>query len=353
MVTAKSIAKAARQYQRKSRKDRRTYGRIWPDGSASLSWPQERREETDPLSNSELRLPDNGASALNLVHCSDLSQEQCDIYQAPRSRALPYGAKGMSGYGKKVVRSAGVLLQRRFGKRNLTMLTMTVPPLSESARKEVARNWGELERQLLQYLGRCLTQARQPKLVVLVSEIQTARLSETGEAYLHFHAVFPARRKGRKGWAVCAYKLRRWWWSALNRVTCGQCTQQPRVETALVKKDAAGYLAKYLSKGQGDIREMIKDVGGDCIPRRWWSVTRPLLAMVKKAILEGPNVGEVLQGLQIILELSDYKLDYCTAHPIMIDAGGDSRLVAWAYKLWGPLLEDLTSLLKSDCHGQG
>lgn len=347
MGIARRIAKLGRGAQIKSRPDRRLFGRIWPDGSASLAWPKERVEETDPLSTDELRLPSPAAPAANLVSSPDLSQCQEDKYNSPRSRRLPYGSKGMSGYGAKMVRSAGTLLQKKFGRKGVTMWTLTVPSLPAEARREVARQWGELERQLLQWLGRQLLKAGLPRQVVLISEIQVERLQRDDEAYLHFHVLMPARKLVGRGWAVSAYDLRRWWWSALNRVTHGQCTQQPRVNGELVRKSAAGYLAKYMSKGPGDIEHMIKDVGGDAIPRRWWSITKSMLRWVKREILEGPNVGAVLDGLRIILELSDYDVPEVSAFPIVVDVGGDSRLMAWAFSIWGSAFDDLTAMLKS------
>lgn len=63
-----------------------------------------------------------------------------------------------------------------------------------------------------------------------------------------------------------------------------------------VTKDAANYLSKYLSKGQGSIEDYASEVGWDCVPRQWWNMTAATRQAIKRSTVSSQAMMRVLDG---------------------------------------------------------
>lgn len=220
------------------------------------------------------------------------------------ARSEKYGKQGITGYGRKMVKSAATLIQKMPGKRT-TFATITLPTLPSQLRRQLALAWPEFLRQLLQWLSRQLRKAGLPALVCSVTEIQPGRLEQYSEAYLHLHLVWP-NHGGRFGnWAVDCDDLRTWVAEFLQRRGLWVSDAWVNVDTQQVKKTAAGYLSKYMSKGAAEIEDFAKDCGWDAIPGQWWNLTAPAREMVKRFTCEGEATGRLL------LSVIDYALEFC------------------------------------------
>lgn len=215
----------------------------------------------------------------------------------PQSEPRKYGLKGITSLGRKMVQSGVTVLANKCGLQNLSFLTLTVPPLTQSQRQAVAASWGETTRQLLQWLARRLKSAGLHSGVVSASEIQPKRLRKLGQGYLHLHAVFQGRLSRYAEWAVRVEDIRAWWEARLKRVLKVDQLQTTQINIQGVKKNVAGYLAKYLSKGGEGLEEYRKDCGDEGVPGQWWNMTKAARDMTKAAVLKCPELGLVLEQM--------------------------------------------------------
>lgn len=305
-------------YQR-SRKDSSPVARIWPNGEFTLGYGPVG-EEGDPAQEWTWTGGGNGLTEDELdarLQCLDgwlevvaslysLSGRLATVYltlsDTHNSHRTPprakYGLKGLTGKGRKMIRSGAYILEQRLGTDDVVMITLTVPRLSKPDRIAVAKQWGSLTNRLVQYLSRELVkQGRAPAIVGCV-EVQSGRLKKSSEGYLHLHLVCPAHSNEGRTWAIDASELRAWWKGAIERVTKTTLTQQPRVETAIVKKSVEAYLSKYLSKGSDEgMSEFVDDLGEDCVPGQWWFCSAFMRSEILEGTLSGTNCGALLESL--------------------------------------------------------
>lgn len=212
----------------------------------------------------------------------------------PKNRPESYGRLGMTGYGKKMVRSACAILERRY-KGRLTFATVTMPTLPPEMRIALAECWPEFLRQALQWLSRKLDSQRLPKAVCSVSEVQPNRLKAGNGGYLHLHMVWPNHKMRKGHFAIDVIEFRTWCESFLIRNGLWVEGSWVNIDTQPVEVSAAAYLSKYMSKG-GDVLDLfVAENGWSACPGQWWNLTKPLRDKVKAELLEGTRIGELLQ----------------------------------------------------------
>lgn len=353
-------------YQR-SRKDARPVARIWPNGEFSLGYGV-AGEEGDPrdewswtgghggLTEEELdvRLEclDGWLEAVAAVY--SVSGRMATVYltlsdtpnshkSAPRPK---YGLKGLTGKGRKMIRSGAYLLEQRLGKSDVVMITLTVPTLPRPERMAVARQWGHLTNRLVQYLSRELVRQGRDPVIVGCVEVQTGRLKKYSEGYLHLHLVCPAHGNKGRMWAIDAKELRAWWKSAIERVTKTTLTHLPRVETAIVEKSVEAYLAKYLSKGSDEgMDEFVEDLGEDCVPGQWWVCSAPMRDAINRNTLSGENCGVLLESLieHLLEEGTGEGFEYIRHVERLAD--GKLKTCGWVGRLTPELRAEVAAML--------
>ena len=304
---------------------------LWPNGQFSLSYVY-RTDSAPVLENDEWRFirgvgyrRSASGPPPNLVSAAKSSQTEDGSKVSSRKK---YGLKGITRFGTKMVRSGASLLQRKFGKDDLVFLTLTVPVLSRDERGALAREWGDVMRQVIQRLCRLLERAGQPQEVVSVTELQTARLSKYSQAYLHAHLVLPARQRFRRGWVIDVSEFRTWWSSLIERKIGRQLETLPRIETKLVRKSAEGYLGKYMSKGNESMEGIVEDLGEDAVPGQQWNMSAALRKKVKTATVKSFAYGELVQmHVDIMVSTGEQLPGYWRR--IEIDLGGRVVTTAW------------------------
>lgn len=353
-------------YQR-SRQDSKPVGRIWPNGEFTLgygvvgeegsreeewSWTGGHRGLTEEELDVRLECLDGWLEVVAGVY--SVSAQLAGVYltlsDTPNShRSTPrpkYGLKGLTGKGRKMIRSGAYLLEKRLGKDDVVMITLTVPTLSRPERIAVAKQWGHLTNRLVQYLSRELVRQGRAPVIVGCVEVQTGRLKKFSEGYLHLHLVCPAHSNAGRAWAIDAKELRAWWKSALERVTKTTLTHLPRVETAIVEKSVEAYLAKYLSKGSDEgLEDFVEDLGEDCVPGQWWFCSAPMRDAIRKNTLSGDNCGALLESLvEHLLEMGTGEgFEYVRHVDRLVD--GKLKTCGWVGRLCPELRDEIDLML--------
>lgn len=269
------------------------------------------------------------------------------LYLAACRFRAPRGRKGITGHGRKMVKSAATLIQRRFTARRTTFCTVSMPVLPQSHRAELAKCWPELLRQLLQWIGRRLATQGLSPAIASVTEIQPKRLAGYGEAYLHLHLVWGNRMARSGNWALSAVDVRAWCERFLRKRGIWTDGAWVRVNVQPVKSTAAGYLAKYMSKGSAEIAQFAEDLGWDSIPSQWWNLSGYARSWVKSELATGDDVGQLLRSTVNAIFADVLPFSECLfslAEVIMI-IDGVPRGVGWRGVMRESYRKDLLSLL--------
>ncbi len=202
------------------------------------------------------------------------------------------GLKGIGSKARRMVESSAKHLQDKHQRRNLAFLTCTIPNMQEKYLALVAKQWNNIQTAFFQELKRLYERRGESFEYVSVVEVQEERWRKYRHPGSHIHAVFAGRSSIKSPWVVNKKEYAGLWEMAVRRVvpeipksvSFGAST---RIE--VVRKSASGYLAKYLSKGVGIVAEMIEAGFKDCVPHRWWSISKSLKAAVELTIIRGKS----------------------------------------------------------------
>ncbi len=277
--------------------------------------------------------------------------DQLDLTTPPNShspgkRPEKYGKAGITGYGRKMVKSAATLIQKMPGKR-ITFATVTMPALPQHLRRDLALAWPELIRQLIQRLSRLLKSQGLPALICSVSEIQPGRLERYGEAYLHLHLVWLNHAAKHGNWAVDVAGLRAWVSEFLQKRGLWCDGAWVNIDTQRVKKTAAGYLAKYMSKGVDEIERFAADCGWDAVPGQWWNLSKPARDLVKKFTCSGDVVGRLLESIVHYALDCQELAQFHVLQPAVVSWDGCERIAGWFGVVTSEFRRDLLGMLAS------
>lgn len=197
-----------------------------------------------------------------------------------------YGLKGITTYGRRMLRNAGhvmdVACKDRYN-RLPQMGTLTIPSYSEDTMKRICQHWGDIVRRFFQECKRLYGQYRYRFDFAACTEIQPQRWRERHEVGLHIHFLFVAIRLGRNKWALPDDWVRSCWGRILQSyLDAGEDFQLPNYRRETVRNSSAAYIAKYASKGDGSIKEVLEEKGEEYIPHQWWSISNPLRRCIKQ-----------------------------------------------------------------------
>lgn len=179
------------------------------------------------------------------------------------------GMKGVSSYGRRMIRNGAHVLEKAVGVRRCSLLTVTIPPLPEEIYKEVTREWSEIVRVFVQWIVRMLGRAHGYKWVIGCVEIQEKRLQSEGGLPLHLHLVFQSRTK--REFTINLHEVSRVW----QRAICSRVPEAAYVNYSSatriegVKKSVARYISKYISKGVNQ-NVLVSIEKGFKLPSAWW-----------------------------------------------------------------------------------
>lgn len=285
--------------------------RIYPNGEFSI-WEEKRAVKPS--------LPPDKPDYLGLSLLSNSHRVALGLAEPSKDRPQR-GLKGITRLGARTVRNAAFLLQQKYGVDCLSFCTFTLPWVSESAEYAVGREWAEIIRRFNQAVGRLLNAAGLPTSYVGCTEIQEKRYESKGGLPLHMHLVFPGRLRG-KTWAISADQWRALWRNAVvSRVPeYESASWAAAVDCQRVKKDAAGYLGKYMSKGVGTLSRLVEDDPGlaEFLPRSWWTCSLNLRRAIGRRIAGGNDTAAKLSR---DIRAGDSRVHYSREIQIEIERG--------------------------------
>ena len=272
-------------------------GSIWPNGEFSIGYapcggmeremtPSERAKEWD--AHLGLSLDSNSHSAKD--------------EGAPRR-----GTKGLTAHGKKMVRNAVWRMQRLHGKKCLSFVTLTLPRVSFEESWYVSSNWAEICRVFYQKLARRLAARGLPAVVAGVTEMQPERRGREEHPALHLHFVVVGRRRSREHWYISPLEFREMWASVIRIYLRGERDFRACENVQMVRKDAASYMSKYLSKGVSMDVPPRGDETGWSLPTAWYNLSGNIRRWVNDNIRRHPELIESLER-QVSVE---GRKDYC------------------------------------------
>jgi len=223
-----------------------------------------------------------------------------DMGQAQRNQR---GLNGISGHQKRLLKSACVLLENKYGKNCLSFGTATLPYGSGEEHRLCCENWDEICRQFFQEVKR-LMQRRglNPNAWAYCVEIQDERWQKRGEFCPHIHWLMQGRTPGQH-WAINKNEFREIWERVLCNVTgqAMECPTATRIES--VRKSAAGYMAKYLSKGGQALADMREEISLALIPRSWMGCSARLRkAVMAQTYTSSRNIGAFIDYVERLVE---------------------------------------------------
>lgn len=321
-------------------------GRLWPNGNFSLGVTRQIEGVEGLLDDGPgellpdwFLLPDAEGDPSGVA----LSNGSISRDESKRARK---GLKGISSYGQQMLRSAAFMVERDYGKEDLCFATLTLPRLPTDARRKLQANWAILLNRFLEWVTRKLEAAGRPLKVFGCVEVQSERLSDSGEGYLHLHAIWPSHsNRGGRVWAVEADELRTWWKAAIERFAGVSLSYYPRVDTVPVKQSAEKYLGKYLSKGGGLIEEFIKAEGEESCPTAWWFMTAAMKRQITSETVTGQDLGVLLDSL------IEGAFDSCSlaafewVRAVDVEIDGKKKTMGWCGRLTAEVADDLRRLV--------
>ena len=261
-------------------------GKFWPNGEFGLGF-QKRVDMSQKVSRVE-SVFDNPLAPFRMAWacrmaqaqqwCNETGQSIPPLGLSPHAKShkrAKRGSKGISSFGRKMVRNGAYLLQRRYGCNRLSFLTVTLPGVTVAESVQISECWSEIVRKYLQSLRRLLQSRSMPGEIVGCTEIQESRLERDGVLGLHLHLVF-CGRASYGSWVISYKEARELWKRELERVVGRSldCTSTENLER--VKHDAEQYLGKYLSKGVKSMQRLVEMGFGDILPSAWWSMSLEL-----------------------------------------------------------------------------
>lgn len=195
------------------------------------------------------------------------------------------GQGGMSPKAQSIVKRRAAALEYFHRKKDLAFLTVTLDdtyaPLIQG--DVIAR----MTKNLRDIFVEGMTQRGLPPLLVGVVEIQPQRLAETGKVCYHWHFVLPART-GPGPWALTTHEWNDMVGHALRRTLPDMASHKMRgwVDIEPIRKSAAAYLGKYMTKGHGMVELALQADPDHVFPKQWWTCTRTLKHLAESLEVE-------------------------------------------------------------------
>jgi len=302
------------------RADRSISARIFPNGEFGVGYvpyrgisAQDRRYENDckyARDNAEIVpdvqiSPDGEQFTYGRKIIPGFPPPKLGIGSQSSQPGKKYGLKGITSYGRKMLRNAGHLIDKTCENqynRLPQMGTLTVPSYHPDTMQLICVHWGDIVRKFFQECKRRYAKFRYPFDYASCTEIQPKRWLERHEVGLHVHFLFVAIRLGRNKWVLPDNWVRETWGRILGHyLGVGDLPQLPNYRRDTVRKSSAAYIAKYASKGTQFIKEVAESVGEDFIPSQWWSMSSRLRDGIRRHTIL--STGVVAEKLLVVARM--------------------------------------------------
>lgn len=286
--------------------------RIWPNGEFSI-WEEKKELKVEPPPEDPDLL---GLSMLPISHRVALG-----MAEPPKTRAQR-GLKGITRHAARTTRNAAFLLESKYPRKRLGFYTFTIPPVNATSDYAVGKEWAEIVRIFLQSVTRLLAASGLPTSYVGCTEIQEGRYAKYGGLPLHLHIVVVGKKRINGPWAIHSDQWRALWRSAI----IARCPEFSNVsfrasaDTVVIKKSAAGYLGKYMSKGVEALGKILAEDPGlaEFMPRAWSHCSLKLRRAVGARIAGG---NDSARRLMSDIRKADTRIDFAKEIKIEVSAG--------------------------------
>ena len=210
------------------------------------------------------------------------------------------GLQGITSKNKRDIKDALTLLEKQNHTRTLTLLTVTIPTVTQDELQALNDRWGEIVHRFIQRLVRELENAGIDAKIVNCTEIQPKRYYRYGMVAPHLHIVFKGRKTPQTNWILPKERVNLLWQRTLE-AELGRsvdCSIACRIE--MVRRSLTNYLSKYMSKGGEIIKQIKADGLENHLPTSWIGMTRNLRKEVDESVipLVGNKVIELLEAIQ-------------------------------------------------------
>lgn len=356
-----------RKYSEVARADRQVSARVFPNGEFGVGFvpprgisAQDRRYERERRyaeENATIELDVQISPEGEVTH---YGRKKVPGFPPPKlgigaeSSRVPkkYGMKGITAHGRKMVRNGGTVIDKaaraKFG-HFPQMGTVTVPSYSPDTMKRICTHWGDIVRKFFQKLRRIYARHLRAFDYVSVTEIQPSRLVNRHEVGLHLHFLFVAFRTSTGEWILPDGVVRQKWQETLEiYLGAGDTSVPPNYRREGVTHSSAGYMAKYMSKGGNELRQVAEEFGEEWLPSQWWSMSTSVRRCIKALTIRSNGwQAEMLlsicsQGMTDYLRyvrcstLQIYRSDHAVMHqcPEEIVLGYGGMLTHAGYQLF-------------------
>ena len=208
------------------------------------------------------------------------------------------------------IRNAAYLLTRKYGKDQLSFLTLTLPSLSIEALSNICCNWDKIVHRFFMWLRQALNAKHIKPSFVYCTEIQTRRLNLRHEYAPHLHIIFRGRNGKKCAWGITPKMARSAWVRCIKSYT-DECFDTRAIENLQrVRQDAGRYLSKYMSKGSNSLPLFDETaVGITSLRTHWGGMSRNLSKAIAQGIttlagngIRGENARIFLQAIPNLIE---------------------------------------------------
>jgi hypothetical protein len=200
-------------------------------------------------------------------------------FSAKRNRK---GLRGISANARRVIRSAGKVMEQQYGTDCLFFATLTTPPLLDIELLRLNRSWRSIQKSVKTRITERLVAYGLPPEMLMVTEVQPKRYKSTGQVCLHLHIAFVNRRYDGAPWAIQHADMDKIWQTILSNklnrpisITTA-CNLQP------VRHSVSNELGKYFSKSSKITAQICADGKGNYLPENWWNCTQATRKKVKE-----------------------------------------------------------------------
>ena len=235
------------------------------------------------------------------------------------------GSKGLTNHGKRYVRESCYLLERRYGVKRLGFYTLTIPSCTAVTLYDVALHWTSIQKYFFKLLRNTLyAKGIKEFFYVGVTENQSDRSLRAQAPAYHLHFIMPCYLPNSTNFIVSADTLRALWARALRNYLpeFGGVDFSASVDSAVLRKSAAGYLSKYFTKGSS-----LRELHPACLPASWYYSSREIKAWYKKSLLKlSSNQCDII--LEVITDASFVKFWDFVCTP---DSSGDREVIRGYY----------------------
>jgi hypothetical protein len=188
----------------------------------------------------------------------------------------PRGSKGITSKGRRKIESAATILEQRHGLKCLSFITFTVPPLPIDQMHKLCSLWHEVVRQTKQNLFRLQASKGLDTDMIGAIEIQEKRFHRTGQAVPHMHILLQGRKSKYSHWASSPLEFEDCYRRAIEAVLDQPIDMRAAVETDGLRKSVAGYMSKYMSKGEKSLQRFREWGEKLPLPTAWYTITKNL-----------------------------------------------------------------------------